>query len=306
VKTIPQKTPHRTKRSHGRLKIFLILSILGGSPLLALDPVQIITLKNGTTIEGRPTVHEDSLWIDVEGIGVITVPKSAVASQKDKDTTIKIWKVDLAAGYTMARGNTETDELSSSGKANRKTTQNETTYQMDGFYSSSQGQMSAQRYSGSARYAYSFGDRLAWYHFFKAEGLHDRFAQIDDRFLPTTGIGYWWSDNDVLRLMAELGAGYEHTDYTEGRHRTNQAIVVPRFFVERRVLGKSRISEDLQFTAGSEKDTGERIDSQTHFVNPISGRLSLDLNLADHFDSKPPLGAKENDLVFITSLRYSF
>ena len=83
-------------------------------------------------------------------------------------------------------------------------------------------------------------------------------------------------------------------------------MTVPRFFIEKRVIGHSKVSEDVSGTFGSADENGYRIDSETHFINPISARLSLDLSLIDHFTSEPPLGAKRNDLLFVSALRYSF
>lgn len=217
----------------------------------------------------------------------------------------RLWAIDFTAGYTSSRGNTDNDQYSSLAKANRKTPINETTFQAEGFYSESRHVMDAQRYSGSARYAYSFGGRNSWYHFTKAEASHDRFAQIDMRYLPSTGLGYWWSDNDDLRMMAEVGAGFEHTEYRDGKRRTNQAVAVPRFFVEKKIFGRSKVSEDVRYTVGTLERVGYRVDSETRLINPLSDRLSIDLSLIDHFNSRPPPPAKRNDLVFITALRYA-
>lgn len=219
----------------------------------------------------------------------------------------KYWTVDLTGGYTMSRGNTETDHLASSAKANRKTYDNETTFEGNALYAASRGVMDAQAYTGSARYAYSFGERHNWYQFFKQEVQHDRFALIQLRSLTTTGVGYWWSDNDDFRMMAELGAGVEHTEYERERHRTNQGVAIPRFFVEKRIAGRSKLSEDFSMVWGSqERVNGHQMLSITKFTNPISRRVSLEVSLTDKYSSRPPADAKKNDVMMMTSLHFSY
>jgi tetratricopeptide (TPR) repeat protein len=269
-----------------------------------VEPMKSITLKNGTILEGHPRTDGALTHIDVDKIGEMTVASSAVASIVDVPEQ-RLWKFDLLAGYTLARGNTDSDQVSSTAKANRKTTHNETTLQGSGFYSQSLGVMAAQKYDGIARYAFSYGKMLRWYNFYKLEALHDRFALIESRLLPSTGVGYWWRDTPDFKIMAEMGIGFEHTDYTEGREPTNQAVAVPRFFVEKRLIGKSRISLDVSGTLNAGEDTGQRIDGDFHFINPISARLSVDLSVTDHYVSRPPFAARQNDMLFVSALRYS-
>jgi putative salt-induced outer membrane protein YdiY len=284
-------------------RLFFCLSLLPVG-LLQAATLKSITLKNGTVFEGYPGPDADPMTIRVDKVGEMTVPRAAIASIVDVPEQ-RLWKFDLTAGYTMARGNTDTDQVSSTAKANRKTSHNETTFQGNAFYLESQKVMSAQTYDGMARYAYSYGAQLHWYNFYKLEYHHDRFALVDARLMPSTGVGYWWRDSEDYKLLLEMGVGFEHTDYTEGRESTNQAVAIPRFYVERRIIGKSRVTLDISGILNAGNKTGQRIDSELHFTNPISARLSLDLNVTDHYVSKPPLAAKDNDLLFVTALRYS-
>ena len=64
--------------------------------------------------------------------------------------------------------------------------------------------MNAQRYDGMARYAFSFGKHLAWYNFYAFEAMHDRFANIDWRLTPSTGLGYWFADEAAWKATVEL------------------------------------------------------------------------------------------------------
>jgi len=66
------------------------------------------------------------------------------------------------------------------------------------------------------RYAYSFSEEMKWYHFYKIEGSQDRFANVDSRITPSSGLGYWFSDEDDYKAMVESALGYEHTSYVDG------------------------------------------------------------------------------------------
>ena len=75
--------------------------------------------------------------------------------------------------------------------------------------------MDTQNWYGMLRYAFSFWERR-WYNFYRLEADHDRFANIDYRIVPSCGIGYWFSDKEDYKAMAELAAQYGYNiDATE-------------------------------------------------------------------------------------------
>ncbi len=96
-----------------------------------------------------------------------------------------------------------------------------------------------------ARYAYSFGGDLKWYNFYKLEADEDYFADIDYRLTPSTGVGYWFSDTDDLKAMAEMGLGYQYTNYRIEVKSTGEPVLVPRIFIDKRLIAKLHLSEDL-------------------------------------------------------------
>lgn len=229
-------------------------------------------------------------------------PASATGTQEDKP---KLWQVKISAGYSESSGNTEKAEASLGVHANRKTQDNEFTVGGNAFYSSSDEKMDGQKWSGAVRYAFSFWERK-WYNFYKLEGDHDRFANIDYRVIPSLGIGYWFSDTPDWKAMAEVGAGYEHTHFRDDTDDSNEAVLIPRAFLEKRLFGKSRIKEDVFFYPSLEDTDEYRIHSETTFTNPINEHLALSISVIDDYNSNPPKGIKKNDIRVVTSLDYNF
>lgn len=217
----------------------------------------------------------------------------------------KPWAGELAAGYSLATGNTEGSELNGRFKANRKTDADELTFKADGLYASKDKKMNAQKYSGLARYACSFGAERKWFHFFKGEGDHDRFADIDYRLVPSTGLGYWFFDEPEWRLLLEAGIGVEHTNYRSARESTTEPVAIPRAFVEKK-LGKLKLSEDLT-SYFYLRETGEyRLKSESIAEFPFSAKISGRLSLIDEYNSDPAPGVEKNDVRLVTSLVYAF
>ena len=274
-----------------------------------------VYLKNGDRISGKVIEEqEENIVIDTEAIGSIVINKKFVerivagedikeakaAEQKDKP-----WQRNISVGYNKSSGNTQNNQVSTHLYANRKTGHDEFTMKGEVYYSSSNKKMDSQKWYGMGRYAFSFWDRK-WYNFYKLETDHDRFANIDYRAIPSTGTGYWFSDEPDWKAMIELGIGLEYTNYRDASKDSNEAVLVPRGFFEKRLIEELRISEEIVLYP-SLKDTDKyRLRSETALTHPISDRLSWKISFIDELNSIPTGSAKKNDYRLISSLDYAF
>ncbi len=277
-------------------------------------------LVNHDRVTGT-VVREDQevIVVDSEVLGRVTIKREFLLKEsfggdqknnlkkedlKEKEPTP--WSGETSLGYQMSQGNTEKAQLKASFLAHRKTSRDEWTMKAQGFYASTQNKMDAKKYDMSTRYAFSFGQDLAWYHFYKIEIDHDRFSNIDMRIVPSTGIGYWFSDREDWKLMAELGAGYEHINYRETSRDTGEGIIVPRLFFERKLIGRSKISSDLSLFVPVTDLNDYRLRAEASFVNPIDDHWAIKMSIIDDYNNRAQGDIKKNDLQFISSLVHSF
>ncbi len=218
-----------------------------------------------------------------------------------------VWERKISAGYGKSSGNTESSQFNASLYINRNVIHvNEITFRADVFYSSSDKKMDARKWSSSLRYAYSLGELKKWYHFYKIKADHDRFSGVDYRIIPSTGVGYWFFDLKDTKLMAELAAGYEYTEYRDDSAASEETVLVPRGFFEKSILENCKITQDVFFYPTVDDFEDYRINSRTVFSTELKEGLSLELSLTDEYVSEPVGDAKKNDMRFISSLVYSF
>jgi len=283
-----------------------------------------IYLKNGDKITGV-IVGQDGTSILVQTLAAgeikisrsfIDLPKTyperyappQIPSQKPAAALPAVeWKKDMSLGYTQNGGNTRKQLGQLSISINRKTHTNESTVKFDSFYSSTNGKMDGKKFYGMLRYAYSFGNNLKWYNFYKIEGDQDYFADIYYRVTPSTGVGYWFSDTNDLKAMTEVGIGYQYTAYRiETTPDKGEPVLVPRAFIDKRLIANLHLSEDLTVYPSLENINDYRVRSETDLVNQITQRWSCKISYIDEFNSNPPPGFKKNDYTWMTSLEYHY
>ena len=235
------------------------------------------------------------------GIVISAVCLSAVFAYAADDG---LWKQEVSLGYTQKTGNTQSSELISNYEGLRKADDSELTIKAGVLYSSVNKKMDGQKYNGSLRYAPDLGD-TDWFWFGKLEAEHDRFAGIDYRYLPSLGAGYWLAREEDWMASGEIGVGHEYVKYTDGTDDDN-VVLIPRFYAEKAVLEKTKVSEELIFYPNLEDIKKYRLRSESRFTNALSEALSLRVSFIDEFNTNPLGDSKKNDTQMVLALVYGF
>lgn len=285
-----------------------------------------IYLKNGDRITGEVLQDAGSaLEVKTEAMGKVLVSKDLIEKVEGKykeiaqsgtgpvsgtdgtDKAETVWQREASVGYNLTKGNTKSEELSGSFLINRNRVHvDEITLKGDGFYSTADGQMNAQRWYVMPRYAFNFDGNKKWYNFYKVETDHDRFANIDYRVIPSVGLGYWFFDMEDIKLLAEAGLGLEHTNYLVDEKTTNEAILVSRLFFEKRLFRDVMFTQDIYFYPGIKDFSVYRIHSESSLTVPLYDMVSLRMQLVEDYNSTPPEDTKKEDRRILSSLVISY
>ncbi|MDP3920323.1 MAG: DUF481 domain-containing protein [Candidatus Omnitrophota bacterium] len=270
---------------------------------IALSPPVLyageVFLNNGDRITGELIhLNERDYIVKTQGVGIVQIAR---------DTVKEIKGAEIEAGYSQTSGNTKTRDISGRIFVNRKVEKkNEITAEAKSIYAGRDRKMITQKHYAMARYAYSFGESKKWYNFYKTEGAHDRFANIDYRVIPSTGLGYWFSDADSFKALTEVGVGFAHTKFRDDTEDKDELVLVPRLYLEKRLIGESRVSQDI-FAYPEITDFGAfRLHSETRLDNPINDYLKLRLSLIDDYNTDPGDDVRRNDLRLESSVAVSF
>ncbi len=217
----------------------------------------------------------------------------------------KLLEGEISAGFSQSTGNTENVEFSLSFDANREIGDNEFEIKGDGYYSSSEDEMNAQKWYAMTRYARKIWNKK-WTNFYKLEADHDKFSGIDYRWIPSAGIGYLFCDTPEWKLAVDGAIGLEKTIYNDETEDTDEAVFIGTISLEKTFSGGSNISHETSVYPSLEEKGEYRIHSESSFTNPVGNGLSLRLSLIVDYDSEPPEDREKTDTRVMTSLVYGF
>lgn len=238
----------------------------------------------------------------------VTEPVTAPAPVEEAPSTLlpAPWEGSAAIGVSARSGNVSSQDWNARIKLKRKTRLDEWTIEGKDFYSEREGNMTVQKYDGSARYAHRLGIYPRLFSFAQGEIEHDRFANIDYRLTPVAGLGYWIIDAEQFRWMTEAGAGFSLTQGRDETDRKSEYILVPRTIIEKDWGKRFRVSEEVTAYPSLTLPGEYRLKFETSGRVLLTAHMAFRLSLLNEYNSDPGPGFKHTDSRLISALEYSF
>lgn len=270
-----------------------------------------IYLQNGDRITGEIIEQSDTqIRIATKAMGEIVVDAKYVKPKEEPKPQAVVeespWDRSISFGYNQTGGNTQKSGANMVLKANRKTDDDEWSFEHRSSYTSSDKKMDSKKFYGMGRYANNFGRDNKKYVFYKVEGDQDRFANIDYRFIPSVGYGYWFYDEDDFKLLAETAVGYQYTNYRDDTKSSGEAVIIPRAYLEKVLMHDLKLTQDLVLYPSLDDMEALRFHSDTSLVYALKDGLSLKFSFIDDYNSMPSGSSKKNDYQLVTMLEYAF
>lgn len=292
-----------------------------------------ITTSDKKTLVGPVTTSDGKIEVSTKTTGTVEIPPSNVvlirndAEQAAYDKQLHPglrhgWNGGVNVGFSLARGNSETENLALAFDAAHPTLHDKITLYVNSI--DTQNQLStpstvANLTQGGFRYDRNVGARL--FGFGAADFMANALQDLDLRAVYTGGLGYHAikSDKTVLDLLA--GLNYTHETYSNGPPVT--PATVPPTYTSYGVTNKFAaltLGEELTHKAGKTtvltqklylfpdlSDTSNyRMTFTLGTVTKVSKWLGWQNQFGDIYVSNPPSTAKKNDVIFTTGLNIAF
>ncbi|MGA1985540.1 MAG: DUF481 domain-containing protein [Candidatus Sulfotelmatobacter sp.] len=322
-------------------KTLVLHTDAGGDVTLQLAAIQEIktdkelhiTLKGGKTVVGPVTTADGKLEVTTKTGGTVEAPKEDVtlirndAEQEAFDKSLHPglrhgWAGGINIGFSVAQGNSETESLALAFNALHASLNDKITLYASAIDTTNQlatPSTVASLVTGGFRYDRNLNPRM--FYFVSADFQSNGLQYLDLRSVYTGGFGAHVikSDNTTLNFLA--GVNYTHEVYSNGA--VNTPVTVPPTYVSYGVtdrfvaltlgeelnkkLGKSTLlTENFYFYPEVQQTGNYRTSLNVGTVTKLKKWLGWQNQFGDIYVSNPPVGTKDNDLVFTTGLNIAF
>jgi putative salt-induced outer membrane protein len=292
-----------------------------------------VSLKGGKTAVGPVTTSDNKIEVATKNAGTVEAPKEDVtlirndAEQAAYDKSlhpglIHGWNGGANVGFSVARGNSQTENLALAVNATHPTLNVKITFYLSSIYTTNQlatPSTVANLVTGGLRYDRNLNPKM--FAFGAADFMSNALQFLDLRGVYTGGFGYHVINNDSTTFNVLAGINYTHETYSNGTEVlpvttppvfasygvTNRFVALTLGEELNHKLGKSTVVTENFYFYPNLQQTGEyRGVFNFGTVTKISKWLCWQNQFGDIYVSNPPIGAKKNDLILTTGLNFSF
>jgi putative salt-induced outer membrane protein YdiY len=291
------------------------------------DKTLYVVITDKKTVSGKITTEGPNLVVNTPGAGAVTLPmanatiirsqEGETAYEKSQNPGIlESWKGGANVGFALARGNSETTNLTTGFTADRKTLHDEVAMYFSSLYSSNNlpgGGVTANSILGGLRYDRNLTKRI--FLFGAADYTHDQLQGLNLRSIYSVGPGYHLINTPETTLDLLVGVNYTRETFSGERingagvgtvERNLVGITTGENFMHK--FGKSTIVTEHFYFYPDLTNTGQyRFALDGASVTKINRWLGLQLTVSDRYVSNPPIvGTKANDVIFSTGFNFAF
>lgn len=296
-----------------------------------------VSLKGGKTAVGPVTTSDGKIEIATKTAGTVEAPKDDVtlirndAEQQAYDKSLHPglwhgWNGGANVGFSIARGNSESENLALAFNAVHPTLNDKITLYVNSI--NTQNNLAtpstvANLVQGGFRYDRNLTPRV--FAFVAADFTSNALQFLDLRQVYTGGFGFHAIASDATTLDLLGGVNYTHETYSNGTEVppippstiptgvyesygvTNKFVALTLGDELSHKIGKSTVITQNMYFYPNLQDTGEyRWTFNVGTVTKISKWLGWQNQFGDIYVTNPPTGTKKNDVVFTTGLNFAF
>jgi len=306
-------------------KTLLIKTIVAGEVSVSWPEIQElrsdlplhVEFADGKMLVGKVTTHDGRLEVAADTGAVETSKESVVALRSDAEQSayersqrrglLYGWDGGVDAGFQLTRGNSDTRNFRFAFRATRKTHRNQLTLYAQSIYSvddlpTARPHITANENSGDVRFGRDLTQRL--FVFSNTDFMSDGLQDLNLRFVQGGGVGYHLVSRERTTLDLLGGMNYTYEDYVEIQRNLGAGQVGEEFKLK---LGKNTsLIQNVAFFPDLISNAGNyRVNFNFGTTTTIVKWLGWQNNFSDAYVTNPPIGKKQNELVFTSGFRIS-
>jgi putative salt-induced outer membrane protein YdiY len=224
------------------------------------------------------------------------------AQEKEKN----VWGGDASLGLALARGNTETTNLSITFAIKGPLSESiDNTNKAYFLLSREKDITNAESMGLESQIQWKLTERF--FSYYGIQGLRDRFKNYSYRILPGLGLGYKVIVSENVQLSANAGLSQVFTEYFDsGETDSHTGITLGNELIWQ-LSPTAEISQTLSLNTDISELKNYFWQLEISLASAITKGLSVKLTVMDRYDNNPVgEGIKKNDLSFIAGLSAKF
>jgi putative salt-induced outer membrane protein YdiY len=281
------------------------------------DSELVVVLPGGDAVKGKISSVGDSLQV-ATGTETKSAPLAGIGALRDAaeqhsferlehPRLVDLWAGSFDLGLALARGNARTSTLTTAFTAARVTRKDKVVVYFNQIYGSARVNGVNSDIASAVRGGWKYNRDVSARAFLTVfnDYEHDRFQNLDLRFVGGAGAGFSAIRSDALRLDFDAGVDYNRENFFSGLRRNSAEANFGNNLLKKMNTATSITQSFRLFTNLS--NTGEyRVNFDLGTVTTLKKWLGWQVTVSDRLLSNPVQGRQRNDLLVSTGFRVTF
>jgi putative salt-induced outer membrane protein YdiY len=275
-----------------------------------------LELQSGRTVSGPVKTSDGAFEVSTRA-GEIQVSKAEITAIRNDEEQQSYersfdppfsanWVGGMNVGFALTRGNSRTKNLALGFNADRETRNDKLSIYANSVYSTNDApgaipSTTANAILGGLRYDRNLTPRI--FGFVNADFMTDQLQNLDIRQTYGGGLGFHAIKRDDMKLDLLGGINYTREEYTAFTRDFPAGTLGEEF--EYKLSHSTDFTEKAFFYPDFSSGGDYRATANAGLVTKMNRWLGWQLNFGDIYVTNPPLGKKNNDLIFTTGLNLS-
>src|SRR5665213_829133 len=273
----------------------------------ASDGPIALKLENGTIINQKVAAGPD---------GQVTLaPGGAVAPQNIPLSSVKYvnfkeqWAGSITVGGSLARGNTNADNLNAAlslvrrGEKDRITVDGGFLYGREHVPGIPGAHETENDWFVGGKYDYFFSKKV--YGYANARVERDLIADINLRFTPGVGAGYNWIDQPDFKFYTEGGVSWLYRDYRNDG--TNESVALRlAYHLDKKLNERVSVFHNLEYYPALDRIDDYFFTTDAGIRASLTDKMFTEFKVREQYDAAPAPGKGHNDTRFILGVGWNF
>lgn len=204
-------------------------------------------------------------------------------------------------GFSSTSGNSDTENLTAGLKLKYETGKWISSMSLDILHASSNDINTAERYTLTSKTGYKLDDNDYLYYGSRYE--NDNFSAFD--YTMTTGIGWGhkYFDEDIKRLVTEIGIGYKTEAYDIDRSEQTGIALIGKLDYMRQITDTMQFIDVLTLESTSDNTF---LQNDAGLSLKVSDKVKVNFVHQVKYNTDVPFGFDSTDTLFAINLGYTF
>jgi hypothetical protein len=281
------------------------------------DSEVYVQMSSGEVVKGKLATAGDRLQV-ATGTETKSEPINQVAAVRDAGEQhnfdrlshprlLELWNANFDLGFALARGNARTDTFTTAFNALRVTHKDKFVVNFNQIYATARANNLTSTIASAMRSGWKYNRNVSPRGFLTVmnDYEHDRFQNLNFRFVGGLGAGYNAIKRESLSLDVDAGVDYDRDNFMDGVHR-NTAEANFGDALTYKFSKVSSLTQAFRMFNNLNETGNYRINFDMTAATVLRSWLSWQLTGTDRLLSNPVFGRQRNDVIISTGFRVSF